>query len=86
MKVLLVEPFEGFKKILESLLKKFTEDIIWTKSIEETLFYLNNLEDENELPLLLITSYILPDGDAIKLFKIIRKNRKFDSIILLMCT
>ncbi|MCS7278807.1 MAG: hypothetical protein NZ530_01940, partial [Thermodesulfobacteriaceae bacterium] len=84
MKILLVEPFEGFKKILKSLLKDFTQDIIDTTSLKETLFYLENLVDEKEIPNLLISSYILPDGNAIELFKEIRKKEKFASMSLIM--
>lgn len=86
MKVLLAEPFEGFKKVLKSLLKNFTQDIVDTTSLRETLFYLENLVDEKEIPNLLISSYVLPDGNAIELFRKIRQKEKFASMSLIMCT
>jgi len=79
-KVLVTLPVTFFKKVLEDILRNYFEDITMVSGVKEAL----NLIKVSETPDLIISSYILEDGDVFTLLKEFRKIQKTNIPVVLL--
>ncbi|QER41733.1 diguanylate cyclase [Thermodesulfobacterium sp. TA1] len=81
-KVLVVIPVTFLRKVVEDILKNYFEKIDLVSNIKEAIDLLNN----PEVPDLIISSYVLEDGDVFDLLNGLEKNPKTKKIPVILLT
>ncbi|WP_028840903.1 diguanylate cyclase [Thermodesulfobacterium hveragerdense] len=81
-KVLVILPVTFLRKLVEDILKNYFHDISLVATVKEAL----SLIRSGEIPDLIISSYILDDGDVFDLLETLEKEQKIQKVPVLLLT
>lgn len=81
-KILVILPVTFLRKLVEDILKNYFHDISLVATVKEAL----SLIKAGQIPDLIISSYILEDGDVFDLLEALEKEQKIQKVPVLLLT